>query len=109
MAGLGAHAREHGLVPIRLAFLDKGHRGRPWDEGELNDRCDLASVDQLDASAVLAKSWVESLPDSAEWDAEWDEDLAEMIAPFGQRCPGLKVMRAVLPGLIGTVSFHGAA
>jgi len=34
-----------GLVPILLAFMG-GHAGRPWDEGELDMRCDLAGVDQ---------------------------------------------------------------
>jgi len=78
--------QDTGLAPILLGFLDEGHHGRPWDEGELNDRCDLASVDQLDASAVLAQSWADSLPE------EWDEDdleLADMIAPYGQHFPGL--------------------
>jgi hypothetical protein len=79
--------QDTGLAPILLAFLDKGHHGRPWDERELNDRCDLASVDQLDASAVLAQSWADSLP--AEWDEEDDPELADMTAPYGQHFPGL--------------------
>lgn len=74
-----------GLVPILLAFLNDGHEGRPWDEGELNDRCDLASVDRLDAATVLAQSWAESLPDPEDFDAE----LAEQLAPYGREFPGL--------------------
>jgi hypothetical protein len=82
---LAGMRQDTGLVPILLGFLDKGHHGRPWDEGELNYRCDLASVDQLDASAVLARSWADSLPDPE----EWDDELAEMVAPYGAQFPGL--------------------
>lgn len=80
----GMH-EDTGLVPILLAFLDKGDEGRPWDEGELNDRCDLASVQSLDAAEVLAQSWAASLPDAA----GWDEELAGTLAPFGLEFPGL--------------------
>lgn len=76
-----------GLVPILLAFLDEGHHGRPWDEGELNDPCGLVDVDRLDAATVLAEQWANSLPDQEE--LEEDEEAAEMIAPFGVRFPGL--------------------
>lgn len=76
-----------GLVPFLLAFLDGGHRGRPWDEGELNDRCGLVDVDGLDVATVLAESWANSLPDPEE--LEEDEEAAAMIAPFGVRFPGL--------------------
>lgn len=89
MAGAGAYAAGHRPGADSAGLPDKGHHGRPWDEGELNDRCDLASVDQLDASAVVAQSWADSLPDSEEWNEEWDEELGEMIAPYGQQFPGL--------------------
>ena len=76
-----------GLVPILLAFLDRGHEGRPWDEGELDDRCDLAAVDRLDAATVLAEQWTGEAP-SAEELAE-DPEWLEIVAPYGERFPGL--------------------
>jgi hypothetical protein len=74
-----------GLMPILLAFLDEGHEGRPWDEGELNDRCDLASVDRLDAATVIARSWADSLPGPEDFGTE----LAGTLAPYGLSFPGL--------------------
>ncbi len=59
-----------GLVPILLAFMVGGHEGRPWDEGELNDRCDLAAVDQLDAATVLAQCWAGEAPTPDEVERE---------------------------------------
>ena len=45
-----------GLVPILLAFLNPwADWGRPWDNGELGPRCDLAEAPEL-LSAVL-RSW----------------------------------------------------
>lgn len=80
----GLH-QETGLVPILLAFLDEGHQGRPWDEGELNHRCDVAAVDRLDAATVLADSWDAVVPGAD----EFDEEAVEMLAPYGLRFPGL--------------------
>ncbi len=75
-----------GLVPILLGFLDGGHEGRPWDNGELGPRCDLTAVDQLDAATVLAREWAGSVPTAAELeDPEW----AAMVAPYGEPFPGL--------------------
>jgi hypothetical protein len=75
-----------GLVPILLGFLDGGHEGRPWDNGELGPRCDLAAVGQLDAATVLAREWAGSVPTAAELeDPEW----AAMVAPYGEQFPGL--------------------
>jgi hypothetical protein len=75
-----------GLVPILLGFLDGGHEGRPWDNGELGPRRDLAAVDQLDAVTVLARQWAGSVPTAAELeDPEW----AAMVAPYGEPFPGL--------------------
>jgi uncharacterized protein DUF4253 len=79
--------QDTGLVPILLAFLDRGHAGRPWDEGELNDRCDLAAVDRLDAAALLARDWAASAPTAEE--LEEDPEWAAMIAPYGDKYPGL--------------------
>ena len=38
----GMH-NDTGQVPILLAFMGDEHEGRPWDEGELDARCDLAA------------------------------------------------------------------
>ena len=77
---------ETGLVPITLAFLEGGHAGRPWDEGEFEDRNDLASVDGVDAASVLAENWDLKVPVDPD---ERDGEAAEMIAPFGWDFPGL--------------------
>src|SRR5262245_3156323 len=74
-----------GLVPIMLAFLEGGHAGRPWEEGEFEDGNDLASVDGVDAASVLAENWDLKVPVPDERDGE----AAEMIAPFGWDFPGL--------------------
>lgn len=78
--------QDTGLVPILLAFLDRGHEGRPWDARELGPRCDLAVVDRLDAATVLAREWAASAPTARELD---DPELAAMVAPFGVQFPGL--------------------
>lgn len=74
------------LVPLLLAFLDGGHEGRPWDNGELGLRCDLAVIDRLDAATVIAQGWADSVPTAEDLeDPEW----AAMVAPFGEAFPGL--------------------
>jgi len=83
--------KDTGLVPILLAFLDRAHEGRPWDEGELNDRCDLAAVDRLDAATVLAKEWAGSAHSADE--LEEDPGWAEMIAPYGEHSPAWRPAR----------------
>lgn len=75
-----------GLVPIVLAFLDGGHEGRPWDDGELDEPSDLAQAGSVAAATVLAENWSGSLPEDEE---EFDEDAAGEVAPFGLRFPGL--------------------
>jgi hypothetical protein len=82
----GMH-HDTGLVPILLAFMGDDHEGRPWDEGELDDRCDLAAVDQLDAATVLAEHWAGQTPTPA--DLEDEPDLSDWFAPFGFEFPGL--------------------
>jgi hypothetical protein len=77
---------ETGLVPITLAFLGGGHAGRPWDEGEFDDRCDLMSLDGVDAARVLADNWDLKVPVDPD---ERDAEMAETIAPFGWDFPGL--------------------
>jgi hypothetical protein len=79
---------ETGLVPILLAFLGGGHQGRPWDAGELDIRCDLAAVDQVDAASVLAKAWASNQPHPQEYEYE-PEFFADWFPPFGSQFPGL--------------------
>jgi Domain of unknown function (DUF4253) len=83
----GMH-HETGLVPILLAFLGGDHKGRPWDAGELDVRCDLAAVDQLDAAAVLAQAWTGKTPSAEEFEGE-PEFVADWFPPVGSEFPGL--------------------
>jgi hypothetical protein len=99
-----------GLVPILLGFLDGGQEGRPWDAGELDDRCSLALVDQLDAAAVIAQSWADSVPVEEEFDD--DPELAAMLAPYGAQFPGLargQDKELTEAELARALSFFGAA
>jgi hypothetical protein len=86
-AWLACHGLQSGtgLVPILLAYLDGAEAGgRPWDSGEVGDRCNLAEVDRLDPATILAASWADSLdPDDD------DPEQAAMVAPFSLRFPGL--------------------
>jgi hypothetical protein len=77
-----------GPVPILLSFLRGGHEGRPWDEGELNLRCDLAAVDRLDAATVLARCWASRAPTPREFERE-PEFFADWFPAFGTKFPGL--------------------
>jgi hypothetical protein len=77
-----------GLVPILLAFLGDGHEGRPWDEGELDLRCDLAAVDRLDAATVLAQCWASQAPTPEAVERE-PEYFDSWFPPFGLEFPGL--------------------
>lgn len=79
--------QDTGLVPILLAFLHRGQEGRPWDTGEFEDRCDLAAVDRLDGATAIAQEWACCVPGSGS--GEFDPGLAEELAPFGMRFPGL--------------------
>lgn len=79
---------ETGLVPILLAFLGGGHQGRPWDAGELNLRCDLAAVGQVDAASVLARAWAGNQPSPEEYERE-PGFFADWFPPFGSQFPGL--------------------
>ena len=49
-----------GLWPLLLASLGVDERERPWDSGEL-DPIPLERVDALQAEAVLAEGWADSL------------------------------------------------
>jgi hypothetical protein len=83
----GMH-RDTGLVPILLAFLGDRHEGRPWDEGELDLRCDLAAVDRLDAASVLAQAWAGKAPAREAFERE-PEFFDSWFPPFGMEFPGL--------------------
>ena len=83
----GLH-HETGLVPILLAFMGGWHDGRPWDEGELDARCDLAAVDELDAASVLAEAWAGKAPTQEEFEHE-PEFFADWFPPAGSQFPGL--------------------
>ena len=83
----GMH-HDTGLVPILLGFMGGWHDGRPWDEGELDARCDLAAVDQLDAASVLAQAWAGKAPAAEEYESE-PEFFADWFPPAGSEFPGL--------------------
>jgi hypothetical protein len=83
----GMH-QDTGLVPILLGFMGGGHAGRPWDEGELDARCDLAAVDRLDAATVLGQHWAGQAPTPEEFERE-PEFFAYWFPPFGLEFPGL--------------------
>ena len=74
-----------GLQPVLLSGLHGG-TARPWDTGEqVGDPEDTTAIDGIDAAQVLEGWWwAVSEDDLAE-----DEDLREMLAPFGGRFPGL--------------------
>jgi len=86
--GLTGMHHDTGLVPILLAFMGGDHDGRPWDEGELDARCDLAAVDQLDAASVLAQAWSGKAPAPEEFEHE-PEFFAGWFPPAGSQFPGL--------------------
>jgi hypothetical protein len=77
-----------GLVPILVAFMGGDHDGRPWDEGELDARCDLAAVDRLDAASVLGEAWAGKAPSPEEFERE-PEFFADWFPPAGSEFPGL--------------------
>jgi hypothetical protein len=83
----GMH-HDTGLVPVLLGFMGADHTGRPWDEGELDARCDLAAVDQLDAASVLAQAWAGKAPTPEDFERE-PEFFADWFPPVGSEFPGL--------------------
>jgi uncharacterized protein DUF4253 len=82
---LQAMAGETGLVPVRLAFLDRkpGHRGRPWDSGELGDPYPLSAADEVDAAAVLHGLW------DFDYDPDDDPREIEVLRSLPEKFPGL--------------------
>jgi hypothetical protein len=74
-----------GLLPFLLSGMP-GDTTRPWDTGEqVSEPEDAAAIDRMDAAGVLDGGWWAVSEDEL---AE-DEDLREMLAPFGGRFPGL--------------------
>jgi hypothetical protein len=71
-----------GLWPLLLASLGADHRDRPWHSGEL-EPVPLARVDALEAQAVLAEGWADSLIPIGE------DPYVEHVRPFGSAFPGL--------------------
>jgi Domain of unknown function (DUF4253) len=100
-----------GLVPILLGFLEpKGHSGRPWDSGELDNQCSLEDVDRLDPARVIARSWAGSVP--SQRDIDEDPELAAELAPFGAGFPGLAERQTELltdAELAGALGWFGPA
>jgi len=88
-ARLNEKAAKTGLRPFLLADMP-GEPGRPWGtpgsvRNEVIDTpLDIATIDRLDAAAILASYWWADDADLAE-----DEDLRGIVAPFGGRFPGL--------------------
>jgi hypothetical protein len=61
---------------------------RPWDEGELDLRCDLAAVNRLAAASVLAQAWAGQAPTAEEFEHQ-PEFFADWFPAFGLEFPGL--------------------
>ena len=78
---------ESGLQPFLLADMTR-EPARPWGTGELiSDPEDTTAIDAMDAARLLERWWDIRVPGEEEF-AE-DEELREMLAPFGLRFPGL--------------------
>jgi len=76
-----------GLQSFLLSGLDGG-TARPWDTGEqVSEPQDTTAIDRMDAAGVLEGWWDAQIPGQGEF-AE-DEDLREILAPFGGRFPRL--------------------
>ena len=73
---------ETGLWPLLLMSLAADYDHRPWHSGEL-DPLPLARVDALDAAAVLAEGWANSLVPMGE------NPYVEHLRPYGPAFPGL--------------------
>jgi Domain of unknown function (DUF4253) len=92
MAGLiwtcvSEESAESGLQPFLLAGMTR-EPGRPWDTGEdIGDPENTTAIDRMDAARLLEDWWDIKVPTEDEF-AE-DEDLREIIAPFGLQFPGL--------------------
>lgn len=85
-ARLAEDATTTGLQPFLLSGLDGG-TARPWDNGEFSEPEDTASIGGTDVAQLLEAWWDGQVP--GEDECEQDEELRAMLAPFGQRFPGL--------------------
>ena len=84
-ADVAKRSVKSGLQPFLLSGMH-GDTARPWDTGEqVSEPEDTAAIDRMDAAKVLEGWWWAVSEDEL---AE-DEDLREMLAPFGGRFPGL--------------------
>ena len=73
---------ETGLWPLLLTSLAADYDHRPWHSGEL-DPVPLARGDALEAAAVLAEGWADSLVPMGE------NPYVEHLHPYGAAFPGL--------------------
>ena len=73
---------ETGLWPLLLMSLAADHDHRPWHSGEL-DPVPLSRVDALEAAAVLAEGWADSLVPLGE------NPYVSHLRPYGAAFPGL--------------------
>jgi Domain of unknown function (DUF4253) len=84
-AALAERSARSGLQPFLLSGMHGG-TARPWDTGEqVSEPQDTAAIDAMDAAQVLEGWWWTLSED----ELAQDEDLREMLAPFGTRFPGL--------------------
>jgi hypothetical protein len=92
---------ETGLWPLLLASLGADHRDRPWHSGEL-EPVPLPRVDALEAGAVLAEGWADSLVPIGE------DPYVEHLRPFGSAFPGPAdpLRREGPPALMPADAFH---
>jgi hypothetical protein len=73
---------ETGLWPLLLASLAADYDHRPWHSGEL-EPVPLTRVDALEAAAVLAEGWADSLVPMGE------NPYVQHLQPYGASFPGL--------------------
>jgi hypothetical protein len=73
--------QDTGLWPLVLASLDADEPARPWDSGELEPG-PLAPVEALEAAAVLAEGWADSLVPMGV------DPYVEHLRPYGAAFPG---------------------
>jgi len=84
-AEVAKRSARSGLLPILLSGMP-GDSARPWDTGEqVSEPEDTSAIDGMDAAEVL-KGWWWAV---GEDELAKDEDVREMLAPFGGRFPGL--------------------
>jgi hypothetical protein len=84
---MAEESAESGLQPFLLSSMPD-EPARPWDTGEqVGEPEDTEAIDRMDAAELLGGWWWAWAPPEEEL-AE-DEELRQMLAPFGARFPGL--------------------